>query len=190
MSSSSRSLVLLVSRRFCFLHGQFHWRLVFSLPLGQGVLFLPNKFRWRFCSPIPYGLRSLCFFSCFFLFRTKRPSCFNNCVSGGSLAVLQQFVSLWARSVIFYWVHHDTRFQVVFTVINQSDRLKPVVLQLVLAGAWSARVGALFLWLGACGSHHISHAIAGGGWLLAVVLCCLGSLRGRRVLCTRHLSRQ
>jgi hypothetical protein len=76
-------------------------------------------------------------------------------VSSGSLAMLQQIVSLWARSVIFYWVYHDTCFSVVFIVANWSDRLKLVVLPLVLAGAWSAHVGVLFLWLGACGSHHI-----------------------------------
>jgi hypothetical protein len=29
----------------------------------------------------------------------------------------------------------------VFTVVNWSGRLKPVVVLLVLAGAWSARVG-------------------------------------------------
>jgi hypothetical protein len=48
-------------------------------------------------------------------------------VSSGSLAVLQQFVSLWARSVIFYWVYHDTCFPAVFTVVNWSGRLKLVV---------------------------------------------------------------
>jgi hypothetical protein len=58
----------------------------------------------------------------------------------------------------------STCFPAVFTVVNWFGSLKPVVVPLVLAGAWSARVGALFLWLGACGSRHISQAITGGGW--------------------------
>jgi len=144
---------------FLSLHGFYHRWLVFSLHLGQGVLFLPDMLRWRFCFLTLMGWGVCGVFSCYFWHEGFHVASVLgiNCpprVSGGFLAEPLQPSSLRAKSAIFHWFSHDTRFPAVFIAVIYFGCHKPVALPLFLSGDWSAREGVLSPWMDACGSCH------------------------------------